>query len=479
MKKITKLFSIVMAFFAIIGTSAYAQTPSVPSADSGHYYILYSAQNGTKPLLKPDNSQFKPAGFLNTAGKVLCADPNLNDGDKLYYANLADIEAGPGRDYALWQIEKTCTGIVLKNKGNGKYVRESKRVSDLPYEMEIKQEGSSDQYAFRTKKNATDFGGFCIPWTGNKADSWNPQQGENGYTAWIWEEQLETTTQPTLNCTELTVAGSTGGSAYIKTTGRPTTANIDGTGTEIYAAADAGYKFVKWNDGTTDFTDNPYNYVGTDNKTFTATFEKLGTGTILASDELDGKYFYIQSAANGLAADWNAGDTRNNVLYADGTNGKLKHGSVYTDYALWFVEDGKLKNKGSGLFMTGSREQDAAGQPFTAEAVGSNGQSQIKTGNNSYTCAWKSNNADRLSSQGENGATSWYFVFDSKVTTDITSLKEQNISITVRNGILNVAGADKFTVYTIAGQKVNANQKLHKGVYIVKVKDTAVKVLVK
>ncbi len=47
-------------------------------------------------------------------------------------------------------------------------------------------------------------------------------------------------------------------------------------------------------------------------------------------------------------------------------------------------------------------------------------------------------------------------------------LKKDNISIFVVNGVLNVTGIDNFTVYTIKGEKVNVNQTLQIGVYILK-----------
>lgn len=65
---------------------------------------------------------------------------------------------------------------------------------------------------------------------------------------------------------------------------------------------------------------------------------------------------------------------------------------------------------------------------------------------------------------------------DPSGTNNILSKK---LTITVANGIITVAGADNFKVYSLAGQRVNPTQPLAKGVYIVKTNTTAQKVLVK
>lgn len=65
---------------------------------------------------------------------------------------------------------------------------------------------------------------------------------------------------------------------------------------------------------------------------------------------------------------------------------------------------------------------------------------------------------------------------DPSGTNNILSKK---LTITVANGIITVAGADNFKVYSLAGQRVNPTQPLAKGVYIVKTNTIAQKVLVK
>ncbi len=62
-----------------------------------------------------------------------------------------------------------------------------------------------------------------------------------------------------------------------------------------------------------------------------------------------------------------------------------------------------------------------------------------------------------------------------------TGVEEATLSqgVSVNNGIITVKGVKDFEVYSLAGQQINAKQALQAGVYIVKVKDTAVKVVVK
>ncbi len=427
MKRNTTFFAILIALFAIIGTNVSAQTPAVPSPDSGHYYILYSANNGTKDLIITSNGT-NLGNPGDTRGKILYA-PDNTDGHKLKYGDLTDA---PSRDHALWQIEKACDGtLYMKNKATGKYVRESKYVSDNPFEMQIAQEGTSDKYSFRTAKpNQQWWPGYCISWKNNTADSWNPQQGENSPTAWIWEEQPETTPTPTPCGANVTVAGSAEGTAYIEVAGRPTNVQLNTNGScDIWAVPNAGYKFVKWSDGTNEYTDNPHNYAGSADVTFTATFEKLSTNSNVLTPtnlgELEDKFFYIQSAGTGESA---GTDTRDHVLYADGnTAGKLKHNTLSSisdkDYALWFIEGGKLKNKGSKLYMTESWDQ-GTGDDFEIEAIG-NSQYKIKSGGQSPTNAWDNNTANRCNGCGD--TKHWYLVYHSDI--DLTWIGESYITI--------------------------------------------------
>ncbi len=65
-----------------------------------------------------------------------------------------------------------------------------------------------------------------------------------------------------------------------------------------------------------------------------------------------------------------------------------------------------------------------------------------------------------------------------KVTTGVDEITLQQ-GVSVNNGIITVKGVENFEVFSLAGQQVNAKQKLQAGVYIVKLNDAALKVVVK
>ncbi len=331
-------------------------------------------------------------------------------------------------------------------------------------ELRIVQFGSGDNYEIERKDNTergmNPAGGFAI---GKQIGEW-------------WNGDLSNEVNfvevPELGNITLNVAIDEGSTEFgtVEIVGESGTSVTKKAPIKIRANPKPGHVFVKWNDGTNDYTTLSYTYTGTEDVTFTATFAKFETGeggvlTPANVDELKNKYFYIQSGANGLAADWNAGDTRNNVLYAavalDEDNNvvnvaKLKHAPLSTiennDYAIWFIEGGRLKNKGSKLYMTASHSQDATGENFAIEAVGNNNQYEIKTGGNSYTCAWQNNTADRLSTQGENSATAWYFVYDSEINLQW-----------IGNSYITIAGKDNGGTWykgsATAGEHENFNEK--------------------
>lgn len=72
-----------------------------------------------------------------------------------------------------------------------------------------------------------------------------------------------------------------------------------------------------------------------------------------------------------------------------------------------------------------------------------------------------------------------YVATFSKISTGVNSANADKYQITVSNGIIAVAGAENFEVYSISGQRVNAKQALQNGIYVVKVKDHTQKVVVK
>lgn len=65
------------------------------------------------------------------------------------------------------------------------------------------------------------------------------------------------------------------------------------------------------------------------------------------------------------------------------------------------------------------------------------------------------------------------------INTDVANAEVVAPSITIADGIVRVAGVDSFEVYSLTGQLVNAQQRLQKGIYIVKTTDFAQKIVVK
>ncbi len=407
----------------------------------------------------------------------------LTTGDPM---SLQEYNAGQENQVFVFEKAETDGFYILKAK-NGEDLENVgfsdgrfRNPAETAEELRIVQFGTGDNYEIE-RKNNTDgkamnpSGGFV---NGKEMGEWYNGDPSNEVTFVEVPEFPDVT---------LSVAIAEGSADFgkVEIVGQTELTVTKKSPIKVKATPNPGYIFVKWSDGTNDYTTFRYTYTGTENITFTATFAKLGTGsgTVLTNENLDGKYFYIQSAGDGEHGN-NAGDTRNDVLYANGTDLRLEHALLSTvskeDYALWFVDEGKLKNKGSELYMTGSRDQDETGEELTVELVeGTTNQYQISTGGQNPTCAWKNNKADRNSALGADSMTAWYLIEHSKNSNDVASIEEQNISITVVNGVVNVLGVDNFEVYTLAGQKVNAKQQLQAGVYIVKVDNAARKVVVK
>ncbi len=74
----------------------------------------------------------------------------------------------------------------------------------------------------------------------------------------------------------------------------------------------------------------------------------------------------------------------------------------------------------------------------------------------------------------------WVFDFVKETLINgIEDITDAGLSIVVANGKINVLGVDNFSIFTITGQRVNANQVLKAGVYVVKVNNATQKVIVK
>ncbi len=83
---------------------------------------------------------------------------------------------------------------------------------------------------------------------------------------------------------------------------------------------------------------------------------------------------------------------------------------------------------------------------------------------------------------GKGTSSAWVFDFVKETPKEVTSVndvKGTNFDVVVANGRINVVGVDNFSVFTVAGQRVSANQTLQSGVYVVKVDNFVQKVVVK
>lgn len=127
-------------------------------------------------------------------------------------------------------------------------------------------------------------------------------------------------------------------------------------------------------------------------------------------------YFYLESAFNGTALGWTA-DLRGNLMLSPAASGKGQYNLISNisnkDLALFTLEGNLLKNKSTGLMLTGSHSFDATGSLLEHKVIAGM-QHAIKSQNStSFTVAWKNNLLDRLSSDFlvKDGATAWYFLF--------------------------------------------------------------------
>lgn len=83
---------------------------------------------------------------------------------------------------------------------------------------------------------------------------------------------------------------------------------------------------------------------------------------------------------------------------------------------------------------------------------------------------------------GVGSSSAWIIDFvkdESNSPTGISNTAENQFNILINDGKVSVSGVEEFEIYTISGQQVNTNQRLEKGVYIVKVNETIQKVIVK
>ncbi len=134
-------------------------------------------------------------------------------------------------------------------------------------------------------------------------------------------------------------------------------------------------------------------------------------------------WYFIESASDGSDSFNNfTGDFRGNVMISPTSPAKIMHNTLSTatttDHAKWQLVSISgnvyLKNKGTGMFMTGSHSVGSSTSTniFRYEVTAGK-QYRVKTDDAgvSYTNTWQNNLCDRLNiTHKENGLTAWYFI---------------------------------------------------------------------
>lgn len=155
-------------------------------------------------------------------------------------------------------------------------------------------------------------------------------------------------------------------------------------------------------------------------------------------------YYMIESASDGsYSFNGFTGDFRGNVMISPATAGKIIHNKLSTapsqDHALWqiIVVDGVqvLKNKGTGMYMTGSHSvgTTAAGNDFNFDLIAGK-QYRLRNGTLSYANTWQNNLCDRINTGFQaNSLTAWYFISPSPLGATIATA--QSILTTTRVGV--------------------------------------------
>lgn len=106
------------------------------------------------------------------------------------------------------------------------------------------------------------------------------------------------------------------------------------------------------------------------------------------------------------------------------------------------------------------------------------GGTSTSVGNYGYNLGGNSNEAGYL--LDDDGCNYKFVQVGSKTFgTGLKDTKAETISVSVNNGVITVAGADNFEVYSIDGQKQNTKSALQGGVYLVKANGATQKVVVK
>jgi hypothetical protein len=393
---------------------------------------LYASANSSLTSLlseNPDNYRwYRIKNRHYTTNDIITSNTIAENG------GIITQNSGTSTDNELWRFELNAGGTAVKiiNKATG---------------LAIKENGQSAQSTLVNLSTATEFvfSRREVYWAIGRINAGSHQylhrDGSSRLVGWEatapashWTLQYATETPKATRTLTVASANQTIGTAVItgtENTSATTYNPISATAT----ATDPNYFFVNWTSiisGTIVSTSNPFVYTGTEDLEIRANFATNGIAVAPMTSTVENPvYFLIQSASDGTHV-FNSytGDFRGNVMISPTTAGKIIHNKLNTattaDHALWQIanvdEVQLLKNKATGLYMTGSHSVGATGtaaNAFTFEFInGSTTQYKIRTidaisgSNPSFTASWQSNLCDRLANVGDqpNSLIAWYFI---------------------------------------------------------------------
>lgn len=451
----TTFYSCLLSILAVFGSNSSASAQDMPQVSDESTTYWYVIQN--------------QAGDAVRYGLNLCAGTTV--GSNLY---------GSKTETQLWKIvvDELEGGYDLVNE-NGYYasstlVSNNLSCSDIPtaWEIEAQTNGTSVGFRFITLD-----GGTVLHQRNNPMSKEDPTLYIMNYTpedkASIWKF-TSITDMITSNITTLSnlLAKTPEGSAF----GQYATAARTALQTKINE-----FKALTLSTLSVEQLKTLNADIQTAKQTYMASIN-MDMAQLISTAESP-KWFKIVS---------NSGLTycQDSVMTADGVTelGKtfLFESPVQkSDKQLWRFEtddDGNwvgIVNKATGWYMNENGDADAEptttftlklledGVSFNIIPAGKNPLHAQKTG------------LEIVTYQGGAGtASAWKFV-EEKTNTAISSVATDNCKVYVANGKVVVEGSENYSVFTIAGQQVNAKATLGAGVYVVKVNNKAIKVVVK
>lgn len=432
-------------------------TPTLSTTDSEVWYYI----QGTRP----ENS------YLTDKGE----------------GNQIKSETVIPNDTQLWKFVQEGTGFLMVNKSTSLYlnsdlntgsnlptvsakptrtlkVRKSNEQSNGIYRLHIENADGNISFRLHAGGSGNAFG--AMNWTGNANDNCS------------WEIiEYSTEAVKAFLLEEINKANSLSNSLSTGTDFGQITPTNKETFTQAIAAAQAVYENpsaseTQINQAKADLTQAISNIT-----------VETNTNKLISSNEQNYRWYHIVSMSTleyvaGKVISSEDRDTGNKYTYAtkDNSNysqlfrfennseGKVK----IINYAQGqLAADGKIADNGADFSLNLLEDKIS----FNIVAPESNPIHAQQSGSDIVT--WTG---------GVGSASAWKFEFVrelDKTTTNVANTPLSSLAITVSNGIINVAGADSFEVYSIAGQRINTTQPLLKGIYIVKTATTTQKVLVK